>query len=175
MTGSGFLVVESERGIGTSEISGGEVQIFHTVGISSFSPLEGITGSTVNIVGSGFSQARNVIFGAAGRSGNASFTINSDSGISATVPQFTITEGQDAEIKIEGLLTDNFTTSSRFTIIHDAPTVQFNVVSGRAAPTVGTDRSAIFTIVENIGGTDYYVTKMVNPDGKEIIMNTEEV
>ena len=175
VTGSGFLVVESERGIGTSEISGGEVQIFHTVGISSFSPLEGITGSTVNIVGSGFSQARNVIFGAVGRSGNASFTINSDSGISATVPQFTITEGQDAEIKIEGLLTDNFTTSSRFTIIHDAPTVQFNVVSGRAAPTVGTDRSAIFTIVENIGGTDYYVTKMVNPDGKEIIMNTEEV
>ena len=91
------------------------------------------------------------------------------------MPQFTISEGQDATITVKGIGEDQNTSSSRFTIIHDAPTVQFNVVSGRAAPEVGASRSAIFTIVETIDGVDYYVTKMINPDGREIRMNTERV
>ncbi len=172
---SGFLVVQSERGTAVSELSGGLIQLINTVGVTSFSPLEGITGSTVNLVGSGFTDASEVVFTTTNHSGAASFTINSDSGIAATVPQFTISEGQDATITVKGIGEDQNTSSSRFTIIHDAPTVQFNVVSGRAAPEVGASRSAIFTIVETIDGVDYYVTKMINPDGREIRMNTERV
>ena len=172
---SGFLVVQSERGTAVSELSGGLVELINTVGVTSFSPLEGITGSTVNLVGSGFTDASEVVFTTTNHSGTASFTINSDSGIAATVPQFTISEGQDATITVKGIGEDQNTSSSRFTIIHDAPTVQFNVVSGRAAPEVGASRSAIFTIVETIDGVDYYVTKMINPDGREIRMNTEKV
>jgi len=91
------------------------------------------------------------------------------------VPQFSISEGQDAAITVKGLLTDQSLSNTRFTVIHDAPAIQFNVVSGRTAPEVGTSRSAIFTIVETIDGVDYYVTKMINPDGREIRMNTERV
>ena len=174
-TTSGFLVVQSERGAATSELSGGLIELINPVVIDSFSPLQGITGSTVNLVGSGFNNASEVTFTTVNSSGSGSFTINSDSGVSVVVPQFTISEGQDATITVKGVETDQSTASSRFTIIHDAPTVQFNVVSGRAAPEVGADRSAIFTIVETIDGVDYYVTKMINPDGREIRMNTERV
>ena len=173
--GSGFLVVDSSRGIATSQISGGQIEIIRPVSVTSFSPLEGITGSTVNLVGSGFNDASEVVFTTVSSSGNASFTINSDSGIAAIVPKFTISEGQDATITVKGVQTDQQTASNRFTVIHDAPTVQFNVVSGRAAPEVGANRSAIFTVVETIDGVDYYVTKMINPDGREIRMNTERV
>ena len=173
--GSGFLVVDSSRGIATSQISGGQIEIIRPVSVTSFSPLEGITGSTVNLVGSGFNDASEVVFTTVSSSGNASFTVNSDSGIAAVVPKFTISEGQDATITVKGVQTDQQTASNRFTVIHDAPTVQFNVVSGRAAPEVGANRSAIFTVVETIDGVDYYVTKMINPDGREIRMNTERV
>lgn len=172
---SGFLVVQSDRGIATSELSGGLVQTIPPIAITSFSPLEGITGSTVNLVGSGFLDASVVNFETVDHSGNASFSINSDSGIAVTVPQFSISEGQDAAITVKGLLTDQSLSNTRFTVIHDAPAIQFNVVSGRTAPEVGTSRSAIFTIVETIDGVDYYVTKMINPDGREIRMNTERV
>ena len=174
-TTSGFLVVQSERGTATSELSGGLIELIDPIAINSFSPLQGITGSTVNLVGSGFNNASEVTFTTINSSGSGSFTINSDSGVSVVVPQFTISEGQDATITVKGIQTDQSTASSRFTIIHDAPTVQFNVVSGRAAPEVGADRSAIFTIVETIDGVDYYVTKMINPDGREIRINTEKV
>ena len=174
-TKSGFLVVKSPQGLATSEASGVLAELINPVVIDSFSPLEGITGSTVNIFGSGFAETTDVVFTTADHSGSASFTINSNTGLSVIVPDYTISEGQDASITIHGLLTDNQTTSNRFTIIHDSPTVQFNVLSGRSAPAVGSSRSAIFTIVETINGIDYYVTKMVNPDGKEIIMNTEQV
>ena len=174
-TTSGFLVVQSERGTATSELSGGLIELINPVAIDSFSPLQGITGSTVNLVGSGFNNASEVTFTTLNSSGSGSFTVNSDSGVSVVVPQFTVSEGQDATITVKGVDTDESTASSRFTIIHDAPTVQFNVVSGRAAPEVGADRSAIFTIVETIDGVDYYVTKMINPDGREIRMNTERV
>ena len=173
--GSGFLVVDGPRGTATSQISGGQIELIRPVSITSFSPLEGITGSTVNLVGSGFNDASEVVFTTVSSSGNASFTINSDSGIAAIVPKFTISEGQDATITVKGVQTDQQTASNRFTVIHDAPTVQFNVVSGRAAPEVGANRSAIFTVVETIDGVDYYVTKMINPDGREIRMNTERV
>ena len=172
---SGFLVVQSDRGIATSELSGGLVQTIPPIAITSFSPLEGITGSTVNLVGSGFLDASVVNFETVDHSGNASFSINSDSGIAVTVPQFSISEGQDAAITVKGLLTDQSLSNTRFTVIHDAPAIQFNVVSGRTAPEVGASRSAIFTIVETIDGVDYYVTKMINPDGREIRMNTERV
>ena len=105
--------------------------------------MEGITGSTVNLVGSGFNDASEVVFTTVSSSGNTSFTINSDSGIAAIVPKFTISEGQDATITVKGVQTDQQTASNRFTVIHDAP-VQFNVVSGRAAPEVGANRSSIY-------------------------------
>ena len=174
-TGSGFLVVQSAEGLATSEPSGIQVELISPIVIDSFSPLEGITGSTVNIFGSGFADTTDVVFTTVDHSGSASFTIDSSTGLSVIVPDYTISEGQDALITVRGFSTDNQTTSNRFTIIHDAPAVQFNVLSGRSAPAVGASRSAIFTIVETINGIDYYVTKMVNPDGKEIIMNTEQV
>ena len=81
----------------------------------------------------------------------------------------------NALVKLQGVLTDTLTAGERFTIIHDSPTVQFNVLSGRAAPQVSSNHSAIFTIVENLNGVDYYVTKVINPDGREVVVNTEQV
>ena len=87
--GSGFLVVDGPRGTATSQISGGQIELIRPVSITSFSPLEGITGSTVNLVGSGFNDASEVVFTTVSSSGNASFTVNSDSGIAAVAVSYT--------------------------------------------------------------------------------------
>lgn len=176
-TGSGFLVVQSPQGQADSTTSGGLVQLIPALELETpnFSVSEGTTGSTFNISGSGFSYLDKVFIQTVQHSGEADFTITSSTGAQITVPQFTISEGQDALVKLQGVLTDSLTAGERFTIIHDSPTVQFNVLSGRAAPQVSSNHSAIFTIVENLNGVDYYVTKVINPDGREVVVNTEQV
>ena len=182
-TGSGILVVQSPDGQGTSEASGGAITIIPTIGVSSFpnragssfGKPEAITGESLNMTGSGFLDTNTVEFNAPDKSVEASFTILSDSGISVTIPQG-ITEGQEVTLSIQGVSGDTFTTTDKFTIIPDNPAIEFNVVSGRAAPVKSdSTRTSMFTIVETIGGVDYYVTKMVNPDGDEVIFATDKV
>jgi len=190
LTGSGYLIVKSPQGDVTSEDSFGQIELIQPVSFDSFSPLEGITGSDVYLIdnltaglGGSLLHTSKVTFETVDHAGEADFVIDSRARVTATVPQFSIAEGQDALITIHGVLTDKVTSANvlsyyhpdndRFTVVHDSPTVQFNVLSGRVAPEVGSSRSAIFTIVESIDGIDYYVTKMINPDGKEVIINTE--
>ena len=182
-TGSGILVVQSPDGQGTSEAFGGAITIIPTIGISSFpnragssfGKPEAITGESLDMTGSGFLETNTVEFNAPDKSVEASFTILSDSGISVTIPQG-ITEGQEISLTIQGVSGDTFTTTDKFTIIPDNPAIEFNVVSGRAAPVKSdSTRTSMFTIVETIGGIDYYVTKMVNPDGDEVIFATDKV
>ncbi len=69
----------------TSVVLGAGVQI------SSFTPGSGFVGSSVVITGSGFSGATSVRFGAA----EASFAVDSDSQITATVPAAVPAKAQD--------------------------------------------------------------------------------
>lgn len=174
ITGTGFLVVESSNGSANSMLSGGIIQLVTPLDVDegSMTQLEGVTGSTFNISGSGMNSVTSVVIKTQDHEGNADFTATADSGMAITIPKFSIAEGQDALVTINGLLTDNYVFDQRYTIIHDAPTVQFNVLSGRSAPEQQSSRSSIFTIVETIDEVDYYVTKMVQPDGQEVIINT---
>jgi hypothetical protein len=174
ITGTGFLVVESSNGSANSMLSGGIIELVTPLDVDegSMTQLEGVTGSTFNISGSGMNSVTSVVIKTQDHEGNADFTATADSGMAITIPKFSIAEGQDALVTINGLLTDNYVFDQRYTIIHDAPTVQFNVLSGRSAPEQQSSRSSIFTIVETIDEVDYYVTKMVQPDGQEVIINT---
>jgi hypothetical protein len=163
-----------------------------------FLPQEGTTGTVINlhdhITPEGtLGHLSKISFEAENYTGEANATVYSSIYATTTVPTLSLLEGRDITLRAHGLLTDQVIVNNtgvglvgvddailsyrpyKFRVIPDTPAIQFNVLSGRGAPETGPSRSSMFTIVQNIGGTDYYVTKIINPDGKEIIMNTEQV
>ena len=168
------------------------------ISVDVFLPQEGTTGSVINLHDSvapagTLDYLSKISFETENYTGEANVTVYSRAYATTTVPTVSILEGRDVTLRAHGLLTDQVIVNNtgvglvgvdddvsayrpyRFRVIPDTPAVQFNVLSGRGAPETGPSRSSMFTIVENIDGVDYYVTKIINPDGREIIMNTEKV
>lgn len=99
--------------------------------LTSFSPGSGAVGTSVTINGSGFSSAANVTFNGT----YASFTINSDIKITATVPAGATT-GPIAVIAAGGIVT----SSTSFTVTSSAPAPTISSFSPTSGP-VGTNVS----------------------------------
>jgi hypothetical protein len=199
ITGSGDIIIKSPEGDATTAgMSQSGAFLIPPISVDVFLPQEGTTGSVINlhdhVVPNGtLEYLSEISFEAENYTGSASVTVHSSSYATTTVPTVSLLEGRDVTLKAHGLLTDQVIVNNtgvglvgvdddvsvyrpyRFRVIPDTPAVQFNVLSGRGAPETGPSRSSMFTIVENIDGVDYYVTKIINPDGREIIMNTEKV
>ncbi len=99
--------------------------------LTSFSPGSGAVGASVTINGSGFTSAANVTFNGT----NATFTINSDIKITATVPTGAST-GPIAVIAAGGIVT----SSTSFTVTSSAPAPTISSFSPTSGP-VGTNVS----------------------------------
>ena len=199
ITGSGDIIVKAPQGDATTaEMSQSGAFLIPPLSVDVFLPQEGITGTVINlhdhITPEGtLGHLSKISFEAENYTGEANATVYSSIYATTTVPTLSLLEGRDITLRAHGLLTDQVIVNNtgvglvdvddailsyrpyKFRVIPDTPAIQFNVLSGRGAPETGPSRSSMFTIVQNIGGTDYYVTKIINPDGKEIIMNTEQV
>ena len=202
ITGSGDIIIKSPEGDATTAgMSQSGAFLIAPLSVDVFSPHEGTTGTVINLydnhtsVGGAASldYLSKISFETENYTGEANVTVYSRAYATTTVPTVSLFEGREATLRAHGLLTDQVIVNNtgaglagvddgvfaykpyKFRVIPDTPAVQFNVLSGRGAPETGPSRSSMFTIVENIDGVDYYVTKIINPDGREIIMNTEKV
>lgn len=199
ITGSGDIIVKAPQGDATTAgMSQSGAFLIPPLSVDAFLPQEGTTGTVINLHDSvapagTLEHLSKVSFEAENYTGEANVTVYSRVYATTTVPTLSLLEGRDITLRAHGLLTDQVIVNNtgvglvgvddasgsykpyKFRVIPDTPAIQFNVLSGRGAPETGPSRSSMFTIVENLGGTDYYVTKIINPDGKEIIMNTEQV
>jgi PKD repeat protein len=108
---SGPLTVTTASGTGTSA-SPFTVTVAPAPTIGSFTPTSGPAGTSVDILGTSFTGASAVTFNGA----PASFTVNSDSELHATVPSGATT-GQIAVTTASGTAT----SSSSFTVVPDTP------------------------------------------------------
>lgn len=119
--------------------------------ISGFSPGSGIIGSSVVVTGTNFTSASAVKFNGVG----ASFTINSSTQITATVPA--TTSGPIAVTNPGGTAT----SSSSFIVTAPAPTITgFTPTSGQAGSSVaitGTNFSFVFEVTFNGAGAAFTV------------------
>ena len=199
ITGSGDIIIKSPEGDATTAgMSQSGAFLIPPISVDVFLPQEGTTGSVINLhdnvaPAGTLDYVSKISFETENYTGEANVTVYSRAYATTTVPTASILEGRDVTLRAYGLLTDQVIVNNtgvglvgvdddvsayrpyRFRVIPDTPAVQFNVLSGRGAPETGPSRSSMFTIVENIDGVDYYVTKIINPDGREIIMNTEKV
>ena len=199
ITGSGDIIIKSPEGDATTAgMSQSGAFLIPPISVDVFLPQEGTTGSVINLhdnvaPAGTLDYLSKISFETENYTGEANVTVYSRAYATTTVPTASILEGRDVTLRAYGLLTDQVIVNNtgvglvgvdddvsayrpyRFRVIPDTPAVQFNVLSGRGAPETGPSRSSMFTIVENIDGVDYYVTKIINPDGREIIMNTEKV
>ncbi len=199
ITGSGDIIVKAPRGDATTAgMSQSGAFLIPPISVDVFLPQEGTTGTVINlhdhITPEGtLGHLSKISFEAENYTGEANATVYSSIYATTTVPSLSLLEGRDITLRAHGLLTDQVIVNNtgvglvgvddailsyrpyKFRVIPDTPAIQFNVLSGRGAPETGPSRSSMFTIVQNIDGVDYYVTKIINPDGREIIMNTEKV
>ena len=199
ITGSGDIIVKAPRGDATTAgMSQSGAFLIPPISVDVFLPQEGTTGTVINlhdhITPEGtLGHLSKISFEAENYTGEANATVYSSIYATTTVPTLSLLEGRDITLRAHGLLTDQVIVNNtgvglvdvddailsyrpyKFRVIPDTPAIQFNVLSGRGAPETGPSRSSMFTIVQNIDGVDYYVTKIINPDGREIIMNTEKV
>jgi hypothetical protein len=112
--------------------------------ITSFAPMHGPVGSTVAISGSGFTGATNVLFGTVGA---ASFTVESDSVIDATVPSTATTRSIIVD-------TPSGNVSSAPKTFKVTPTVSsFSPTSGAAGATVVITGNSFVSITKVTFGT----------------------
>src|SRR5262249_7374180 len=94
--------------------------------ITTFNPTKGAVGTSVVVTGTGFTRAKEVQFGDGGNS--ASFTVTSDTELSAVVPP----GSQTGRIRIESDL-GSASSSSNFTVLSTSPPniVSFTPTTGR--------------------------------------------
>jgi len=137
------------------------------VDATGFGPEMGVTGSSVEISGQGFSAVDTVYFSPVSESVAyavlaGDFTLNSDNKITVKVPKVTVSEQTAMDILLSGGTHDSIGT---FAVLPDAPVFISNVLEADATITIGDNQVGIFSIIENVNGVPYVVTYERFSDG----------
>jgi hypothetical protein len=139
------------------------------VNVTGYGPLRGVTGSNVELTGEGLDLVTGVFFKIpSGDALNSSFTINSSTKITATVPEEGIEARGMANILLSGGTNQDI---GQFEMILDASVVEFNIVEENDTPASST-RVGNFTQKETINGTVFLVTRTRFPDGTTAIISS---
>tara|TARA_R100001082_G_scaffold3773_1_gene3011 strand:+ start:26491 stop:29850 length:3360 start_codon:yes stop_codon:yes gene_type:complete len=139
------------------------------VNATGFGPTRGVTGSSVEVTGEGFTAVSGVFFQIPnGPYLESSFTINSDNKITATVP----TEGIEARGSANLILSGGSNDSpGKFEVILDASVVEFNITD-EGDYLQSSTRVGNFTQRETVGGVVYLVTRTRFPDGTTAVVSS---
>ena len=139
------------------------------VDATGFSPSRGVTGTNVEISGTGFTAVTGVFFQIpSGDTLQSTFTLNSDNKITAAVPSEAIEGRGKTNLLLSGGTNDDV---GQFEVILDASVVEFNINDQNDTPTSST-RVGNFTQKETVNGDVFLVTRTRFPDGTTAIVSS---
>ena len=128
-----------------------------------------MTGENVLISGFGFSEVTGVFFQIpSGELLESNFVINSDTKITAPVPEEAIESRGMTSLLLSGGTND---TVGDFEVILDASVVEFNIVEENDTPASST-RVGNFTQKETVNGDVFLVTRTRFPDGTTAVISS---
>tara|TARA_R110002020_G_scaffold193452_1_gene393768 strand:- start:1099 stop:4386 length:3288 start_codon:yes stop_codon:yes gene_type:complete len=139
------------------------------VNVTGYHPNRGITGSTVEVSGVGFTPVTGVFFNTySGEPLEASFILNSDSKITVTVPEEAVEVRGDTSLVLSGGTND---TVGNFEVLLDATVVEFEINDSADIPSSSTN-IVNFTNRETVNGVVFLVTRTKFPDGTSVVVSS---
>ena len=139
------------------------------VDATGYGPTRGVTGENVLISGAGFNEVTGVFFQIpSGEPLQSNFVINSDTKITAPVPEEAIESRGMTSLLLSGGTND---TVGDFEVILDASVVEFNIVEENDVPASST-RVGNFTQKETVNGVVFLVTRTRFPDGTTAVISS---
>lgn len=139
------------------------------VNATGYYPNRGITGSSIEVSGAGFTPVTGVFFDTySGGSLEAEFVLNSDNKITVTVPKEAIEVKGDTSLIFSGGTND---TVGNFEVVLDASVVEFEINNEDYIPS-SSSNVVNFTNRETINGVVFLVTRTKFPDGTTTIVSS---
>jgi len=139
------------------------------VNATGYYPNRGITGSSIEVSGAGFTPVTGVFFDTySGGSLEAEFVLNSDNKITVTVPKEAIEVKGDTSLIFSGGTND---TVGNFEVVLDASVVEFEINNEDYIPS-SSSNIVNFTNRETINGVVFLVTRTKFPDGTTTIVSS---
>ena len=139
------------------------------VNATGYSPSRGITGSTIEVSGAGFTPVTGVFFDTySGAPLEALFVLNSDEKITVTVPKGAIEVKGDTSLIFSGGTND---TVGNFEVLLDATVVEFEINNQDDIP-ASSSNVTNFTNRETVNGVVFLVTRTQFPDGTTVIVSS---
>ena len=139
------------------------------VSATGYYPKRGITGSSIEVSGAGFTPVTGVFFDTySGDSLEAQFVLNSDEKITVTVPKEAIEIKGDASLIFSGGTND---TVGNFEVLLDATVVEFEINNQDSIPSSSSNVTN-FTNRETVNGVVFLVTRTKFPDGTTVIVSS---